>query len=595
MSSQKPINLEVAVAALQQGDGAKVVSVCKKLLKRQPDEFDVLHLMGIGYRLQGRLDQAVRFYQHALNVKPEGSATLFCNLAFAHLGLPNGSVFQAFDYAAQARKLAPDLAEAYEVSTEVMLRTGDGFAAEAYIQRAIDLQPDNPKLLIKASRLYRRTLRLDRALATVQRAVTVSGRSSDVYRELGDVHELRGETEESIDAYLYAIDLNQHIEEELNQKIIGVLSTHGRKKELRDRALNLLERDSLNPNWHIALLRAGEYPGGVEKGIDALGKLQKSRRPITIEAFAIGQGFDKEKKFQDAFKYFKKGNKLKEQTQDYTIEKTRTEYARIRDFFSSQLGSQFPIASGENDDFPTPIFIVGMPRSGTSLTEQLLGSHSEIHAAGELQTLLSLVKFGNRHFQNHRKQHTLEYWRWVRETYLSSLSELSGGKRFVTDKMPHNFEMIGFICELFPDAIIVHAKRDPISNCLSIFKTNFMGYHPYAQDLRTLGLYFGEYRKLMSYWQNNYGPRIFDSEYEKLVTETKPAVENILKRCGLEWEDEIDSFHESERIVRTASIDQVRQPVYQSSLKSWKKYSEQLGPLINALLAAKAISESDLE
>ena len=584
--------LQKAMEHMSRGDGEKVVSSCKKLLKKYPENFDVLHLMGVGFRLQGRFDRSLTYYQKALDNSPSGSATLFCNLAFAYLESPGESVFKADEYAGMAREQAPDLQEVYEVSADVSLRTGDPLQAEIFLKRSLMINPDNPNLWLKLARVYRVSGMLDQAMESVERALLGNQSSPEILVELGDIRERRGETDLAIEAYQSAIDYGHQHPEEVDRKVLAMLSTHGRKDLLLSRAQQIL---SENPDYvpaHLQLLRAGSYPGGTRKGVEFFSRNGKLRNEM-IE-FAIADGFEKEQNYRDSFYYYLRANKLKqEQGPTYNIQRTERQYERIREFFLRFSG--YLVSSTEQDKYPTPVFILGMPRSGTSLTEQLLGSHSQIHPAGELQFLLSMCKFGMNEFRGTRKQQEPDYWIWVRDTYLQCLSRICEGKQFVIDKMPHNYELAGFIRNLFPNAVIVHSHRDPISNCLSIFKANFSGYHPYAQDLKTLGQYYFCYQQLMEFWKAQPGIDILESRYEDLVFDARTQLEFILGRCGLEWEDEISNFHQADRIVRTASNDQVRQPIYQTSIKSWKKYEAHLAPLFDTLLANGVISQADLE
>ena len=416
--------------------------------------------------------------------------------------------------------------------------------------------------------------------------------SPDVFKELGNVREIRDETDAAIEAYQKAIELGYRPPEEIERLILGTLATHGKVASLVERALQLLKKDSRNVAARLQLIRTGTHPGGVSAGVEFLAKMNLPRNELV--EYAIGEGFDTERNTVKSFEHYKRANKINRQkSSPYSIAHTVEQYRRIRSFYSKFADTLMePVDEPEN--FPTPIFVLGIPRSGTSLTEQLLGTHSQIHPAGELQFLQSLCKFGGRQFVGAKRQQSREYWTWVRDTYLQSIQGISEGKAFVIDKMPHNYEFVGFIYKMFPNSIVIHCVRDPIANCLSLFKANFDGYHPYTQDLKTVGHYYFEYSELMTFWKEQPDVEILDSPYEELVEAPRQQVERILKKCDLEWEDQINDFHRSDRIVRTSSRDQVRQPIYKSSLKSWKAYEADLGPLIETLLEHGVIVPSDL-
>ncbi len=588
-----------ALDFLEQKQGDKVVGTCRKLLKKRPKDFDVLHLMGIGYRLQRKFKQALSYYYQALKVRPEGSATLFSNLAFAELEIRRGNIFRADKFAQLARELAAQMPEAYEVSSDVAQRVGDPISAETFIKKALELRPDNPELVVKLAKIYAKANQLDSALATIQHAVQMSPNTYYILMELGEILELRGETEPAVNAFEQARQLVPGNDESIDQKIIGMLSTHGKKDQVVERAMAYIEREPDYRPAHLMLLRVGSYPGGAQAGAEVLESIGGARKKQAqmIQDFALASAFEADKQNALAFGHYRKANDVKHQrtVKTYNIEMTRDHYAKLEQFFTeTALEEVFP----QNDitkDYPTPVFVLGMPRSGTSLTEQLLGTHSKVHPAGELGFLRPQSYFGRQEFLGHARQYTKVHWDWVRRTYLECIKALDHDKGYVIDKMPHNFEMVGFIRHLFPNAVIIHTFRDPVANCLSIYKSNFGGYHPYGQDLKLLGQYYGEYKKLMTFYADMFGDGIYQSRYEDLVNDPQPVVEKMLSLAGLSWEDQITDFHKSDRIVRTASNDQVRQPIYKTSIKGWKKFEKELQPLIESLLESDAITEADLE
>jgi hypothetical protein len=231
------------------------------------------------------------------------------------------------------------------------------------------------------------------------------------------------------------------------------------------------------------------------------------------------------------------------------------------------------------------IFVVGMPRSGTTLTEQILSSHPLIEGAGELphiQKLQSSI--------GHASQwHTLisgiadSQCKELARRYLAELDRHSRSAARVVDKMPHNFLNLGFIALMFPKARVVHCRRDAIDNCVSIYTHRLNQSHGYSTDLKTLGLYYQEYRRLMDHWQKVVPLKIFDLRYEQMIGEQESTSRRLIDFAGLQWNDACLSFHETERTIRTLSRWQVRQPLYSSSVKRWKKYEEFLGPLIEGL------------
>jgi len=226
-----------------------------------------------------------------------------------------------------------------------------------------------------------------------------------------------------------------------------------------------------------------------------------------------------------------------------------------------------------------PIFICGMFRSGSTLTEQVLASHSRVTAGGEVDFLPALVQTELAPFPASMARMTPRQRGELAARYLASLSRLFPGAPHVTDKRPDNFLYIGLIKTLFPNARIIHTTRDALDNCLSIFFLHLDHGMGYALDLMDTAHYYGQYRRLMAHWKSLYGADILDFDYDAFVHEPRPAVEKLLAFCGLDWEEDCMSFHRAGNAVKTASVWQVREPLYQRSSGRWRNYARHLDPL----------------
>jgi tetratricopeptide (TPR) repeat protein len=306
----------------------------------------------------------------------------------------------------------------------------------------------------------------------------------------------------------------------------------------------------------------------------------KDRRPLL---FALGRLHDEAGAYDKAFECYRAANALK--LHDYDS----TGFARYVDsliaVFSRGLLELLPRPAVKSDK---PVFIVGMPRSGTSLVEQILASHPAVYGAGELREIMSIVEdlpglFGGVSYPACVSSMTQVVVDQLSARYLAMSDGLAPGARRVTDKMPHNFLHLGLIHVLFPGARIIHCVRDALDTCLSCYFQEFTGYHPYAYDLTTLGEHYREYRRLMEHWRNGAGIPFMEVQYEELVADQERLSRAIVQFCGLDWDDRCLQFHESERTTRTASSDQVRQPMYESSVRRWRNYESHLGELGQAL------------
>ena len=240
---------------------------------------------------------------------------------------------------------------------------------------------------------------------------------------------------------------------------------------------------------------------------------------------------------------------------------------------------------------PRLIFIVGMPRSGTSLVEQILASHPRVAGGGEL----TIAADCERHYTRRRQELGLggaadpgdererELLLEVREQYVDQLFERNLDAEFVTDKSPGNFARVGFIRSLFPDAAIVHCRRHPVATCWSLFASNFALHDPYYNSLEHLAHYYGCYRRLMAHWRSVLRPAVTEMSYEDLVASPEREIRRLLDQTALNWDERCMNFHTSPRPVLTASHTQVRTPIYTTSLERWRPFESRLGALAGLL------------
>lgn len=303
-------------------------------------------------------------------------------------------------------------------------------------------------------------------------------------------------------------------------------------------------------------------------------------------AFALAKAFEDLADYPRAFEYLATGNRLRYETFNYTIDSDAELIQNIIDTFSADALARLRI-DGEASN--RPIFILGMPRSGTSLVEKILASHSAVYGAGELEYVYAL---GARLFLKESLHYQFaplgaypqSAFRQLGQAYLQKINLLNDQASHITDKLPFNMMMIGLIRLALPNAKIIHCVRDARDTCLSIYRQNFAtGNYRFAYDLRTVGQFHNLYRKLMKHWHNVFPGAIYDIEYEALTRRPEQTIRRLLDACGLDWEQGCLDFYRSPGIVRTASFYQVRQPMYVSSVGLWENYREFLQPLLDVL------------
>jgi len=304
--------------------------------------------------------------------------------------------------------------------------------------------------------------------------------------------------------------------------------------------------------------------------------------------FALGKVYEGHHDYRRAFDYYDEANRLRFPQLGYDEAKQFAYFDAIESFFTADLFAQMKDIGFECAD-TMPIFVVGMPRSGTSLVEQILASHSAVYGAGELPIMPyiadtfipQLTSQPYPHAINHLQQAAFKL---IAERYLRQMRSFCPDKsRYIVDKRVANYFHIGLIRILFPHAPIIHCVRDPMDTCWSLFRLHFVGDHPYCYDQRTLGRYYSRYQQLMRHWHRALPGEIYDLPYDQLVKQPESAIKSLLKHCHLPWEKNCMAFYRTKRAVSTASMRQVRRPIFVSSIKSWQPVADKLAPLRKAL------------
>ncbi len=312
-------------------------------------------------------------------------------------------------------------------------------------------------------------------------------------------------------------------------------------------------------------------------------------------------GFEELKEYDRAFEYYRKSNE--EPSKHLDKESTLVGFSNVRETFSLDFIKSKQRFGHETDQ---PIFIVGMPRSGTTLTESILAGHPEILDNGELGYMHTKMKQWGLYtkvdpllrqalptMQKHFHDAPDHFWKNIAEGYMNVSGFNRKSSKRQVDKLPHNFMSVGLISIVFPNAKIIHCRRNPIDCALSCYKQSFSEFHSYATELEFLGLYYRQYWEMMNYWREILPGRMFEVYYEDTVANTEIVARNMIDHLGLEWDDRCLDHTGSKKTVKTASIWQVRQPIYTSSVAKWKHYEKQLQPMIKAM--GSCVSEYDAE
>ncbi len=462
-----------------------------------------------------------------------------------------GRVQEAIAAYEQLLALRPDLPESWYNLGYLQRWAGRFEEALNSYRRALDLgvsQPEEVHLnrgVIFADHLARS----DAAEAELKAALALTPRYVPAWLNLGNLHEDRGQRAEARQAYEQALALEPDHALALT-RLAGLTAIRGPDDPMIDRLRQAIAHAGANAADRADL------------------------------GFALGQALDAAGAFDEAFVAYGEANAASRASASPPV---RYDAAAV-EAFVDRLIRAFPApVQAEAKATGAPIFICGLFRSGSTLTEQILASHSQMTAGGELNLLPALIQTELQPYPEAAVAADPEKLARLRESYLERLRAIHPAAKLVTDKRPDNFLHIGLIKTLFPDARIVHTRRDPIDNILSIYFLHLDHSMPYALDLMDTAHWHGQYRRLMAHWKALYRDDIHDLDYEALVEQPRPTIERLLAFCGLEWEDSCLSFHETDTAVRTASVWQVRQPIYRRSAGRWRNYEAHLEQVRAAL------------
>ena len=306
--------------------------------------------------------------------------------------------------------------------------------------------------------------------------------------------------------------------------------------------------------------------------------------------FALAKAYEDMAEYGQSFSYYSAGNQLVRDGSDYNQEDDGRLFSLIEKIFDQNIFQKY---EGAGCDSEVPIFILSMPRSGSTLLEHMLAAHQQVYGAGELALLPKIVRTlwvshvspANSSYPAGADTLPADMLRAAGEFYVNNVKSLAGHKTVIhiTDKLPLNFLYVGIIKLILPKAFIIHCHRDPVDTCFSCFKQLFSSGHHYAYNLEDLGRFYGRYQKLMSHWHKVLPGQILDVEYESLVDDQAGQLKRILEHCGLPWDDACMTYFKSENAAMTASSVQVKQPLYKSATGYWHRYEQYLDPLLAAL------------
>ena len=643
-------SFERAMALLDAGDGAAAADVCVAALGRAPDNVDLLTLHGVallscrkpreaeaqlqravtlaprfararenlGHALMmlGRQDAAVEHLQHAAQLEPQ-SESVRLKLAHALATMGKGEeadvVYEeAFGLAPDRRQLAeagehlrdgrlseckqicdellaanPDEVNALRLMAKVAGAEGRWPRAERILRRVLTLTPDFHDARLDLASALKQQDRLDEAVACTSDTIARTPNSPYAHYLHASMLAICARSDEALAAYRRAIELRAYHP----AAYVGMghlLKTVGRTDEgIAAYRMAIEQRPNFGEvYWSLANLKTFRF---TETEVAEMER-RLSEEPLDEDArvhflFTLGKAYEDRKDFDRSFAYYAEGAATQRLRIAYDPVETEVIHERIRDVFTADFLAE---RAGQGCDDPAPIFIVGLPRSGSTLIEQILASHSMVEGTAELPDVgraissLATLHRGEVYPEVACRLDTAG-WRELGQAYLDRTQRHRHGLPYFTDKMPNNFAAIGLIRLMLPNAKIIDARRHPLDSCFGSFKQHFAVGQTFSYDLEDLGEFYLEYRRMMRHWQQVLPGQVLEVRYEDVIDDQEAQTRRLLAHCGLPWEDACLRFYDTERAVRTASSEQVRQPIYTSSVNHWRNFRSQLAPLIEIL------------
>jgi len=589
-------------------------------LKFDPNNANTHNNLGLTYKSLKEYDSAIEHFRIAIKLLPSMAEALY-NLGITLID--NGDE-TGNEYIDRALIANPDYPEANNFKGQTLLESGHNSKAIELFTRAIKSKEDyfeaycnlgnalmEGRHFHAAEEMYRKAIlykpdyanalnnlgnalldqenysqHYDEAEKLYLKSIELAPKIPDAYKNLAVCYQGQGKHEKALE---YFTEYNKKVAND--EVCIAGMASIFEHQANHDKGLEILkpylDKDEINTEIVLAYGKLAKHHKLEEHAITLLEDLDDEKlitKHKVEKYFALGKLYESSKITDKTFISYKKANDLDEDKHDFA--ETEKMFNNIKKYFTKEKLQSLNRSENTSD---LPIFIVGMPRSGTSLAEQILASHSSVYGAGELENIHNMVQKiasdikPTNSYPQCLDNLSVKYATNIATEHLSTLQDMSPESAKIVDKMPHNFLGLGTINLLFPNATVIHCLRSSIDVCLSIYFQHFNKHHSYSNSLEMLGKYYNLYADLMEHWKNTLDINFIELRYENVISNPEQEIRSLLEKCNLEWEPACLEFHKNKRTVMTPSYDQVRRPIYTSSVEKWRKYEPFIEELINNL------------
>jgi len=584
--------LEAVITLYSSGKIQETIDTVNNLTKSYPDTPLLFNILGACYKKLGQIDTAAKMFSTAVTINPG-----YAEAHFNHAIILNetGKTDISVESYKKAIAILPNYSDAHNNLGNIYLDRNQYKDALKHYEFAILYKSDFFEAHNNLGVTNRELEQVSKAVQNFKKAIEINPKFTKAYLNLGNALKDLGQGTEA--KWCFEQVLTYEVNNAQAHVSLGTFfKENGQAKDAIECFKTAI---SIQPNYGIAyfnLVMMQENKIEEELIYKMLSKLSTSELSQTDRinfCFALANTYEKLGKKDDFFKFLNEGNRLRKNDLNYSLERSLATIELVKKMFLSTPSSNKPSISYKTSNIQ-PIFVLGMPRSGSTLVEQILSSHNNVHGAGEIQYFRKIITpviekyIENETQSSGEKKKNIsisdEDYLSIRKEYLNLLSRFNVSENFIVDKSLLNYRFIGIILNTFPEAKIIHLKRDARAICWSIYKNNFpqsgMGFGNNMEDLAS---YYSSYNEMMTFWHEKFPNKIYDLNYENLTTNQEKETRKLLKYCELEWDDNCLKFHKNKRAVKTASSLQVRKKIYKNSSDAWKKYESNLGPLLTSL------------
>ncbi len=576
------VHRELAHALIAQGRNEEAIAGYKRVVELTPERPDAYRDLILAYKTLGRMNEAYEALEASFELD-SNRRELILALEQRHVG----DIGKAENICREILRKDPGNFNAPRLLGMLAEELGEHKLSIQMLRDTIKLEPRFFGAYIDLSRELMEADELEECQAVLQTAIKLQPELALPYALLGYLHIRAGRFEEAAEVFKTALE--KQADHGASLAGLGLaLKTIGRQEDAVETYRDCIKAFPAfgDAYWSLANLKTYRFSDDeiatMEEKVDDESLIEERRANFN---YALGKAYEDRGNYDQAFDRYDRGAKLRRSNESYDPLVLSTAHDEIIKTITPEV---LQLNKGHGDPDPAPIFIVGLPRSGSTLIEQILASHSQVDGTHELPELPRIIDAMNLQKPNgvgypQALLHYGEDLATLGHQYIALTRRYRGDASFFTDKLPNNFASIGLIKLILPNAKVVNARRHPLDSCMGCYKQLFYNAQAFTYDLVELGKYYLEYQRMMDYWHEILPGKVLDVHYEDMVADQEIQTRRLLEHCGLPWEDNCLRFYETDRAVVTASSEQVRQPIYSDSIHSWRRFEKHLGPLIELL------------